>query len=383
MKKMILNILNVFIPKGNIISFSSFPDYADNARTLSEYISANQKEYDMEEFKIIWHVNDEKNFRENNKKIVYVKKKSLKSIYYFMRSKYIFSTHGLYNIIKTTKNQKVCLLWHGMPLKKIGYLYEEDRKRGVQKADFYFVTSELFKKVYCQVFRAMPSQIYITGQPRNDELFTKDNCVIQKIRENFGNNFVMYLPTYRKSNIRNTVDGENDKDKIYGGTFSEWEKIDAILNRIDKKIVIKPHPMEADVKGLQGLKNVILIDDEWIRVNNLTLYKILSQSESLITDYSSVFVDYLLLNNPILFFIHDIKSYQDMRGFIFDDIKEILPGKIIDSFMEIGDFITEEDIYDTKREKINQLFNEITDSSACENIIKNVISLNSATEGER
>src|SRR5699024_945425 len=52
-------------------------------------------------------------------------------------------------------------------------------------------------------------------------------------------------------------------------------------------------------------------------------------SDILLTDYSSVFFDYAILNRPVLFFTYDLESYRDnLRGFYFDFEKEA-PGPLL------------------------------------------------------
>ena len=75
-----------------------------------------------------------------------------------------------------------------------------------------------------------------------------------------------------------------------------------------------------DVRGLvsEKLTNLILITDETLRRADLQLYEVIAASEALITDYSSVFFDYLLLDRPIATTTDDIESWKEGRGFAFD-----------------------------------------------------------------
>lgn len=373
----LLSIANKIVPKGTFISFSSFPDFSDNSRSLFEYIQTHDTVFSK--YKIVWHIDNFPNEIDVSKykNTIFVRKKTIRALWYFMRSKYIFSTHGLYNVIKTTKKQRVCLLWHGMPLKKIGYLYEQDAAIGVQEADYFFVTSRLFQTLFSKIFRAVDSQIIISGQPRNDELFNCETQTALTIKGELGENLVFYLPTYRKSNIRNTIDGDIEIDKFFGASKKEWIALDEKFHSAGKNLVIKPHPMETanNVKFFSSLTNVKVIDDVWLKRKGLTLYKLLSQCEALITDYSSVYVDYLILNRPIIFFVPDIEKYNDSRGFVFENIYDYLPGPVVKNFIDIPQILLDVDKYKDKRNQVNSLFNEVNDSTACSNIMNFISSL--------
>lgn len=377
-----LNIINNIVPKRKMISFGSFPDYSDNSRALYEYLIGLKDENILSGYKYIWHIDG--NPKELNKRFpndIFVKKKTFKSIFLFMRSSYIISTHGIYNAIRPTKKQKTILLWHGMPLKRIGYLNEQDIKAGISKADYFTVTSPLFQEMFVKIFHVKKEQILITGQPRNDSLFGVEKSIELRIHQYYPRPYIMYLPTYRKSKIRGTVDGVSqvEGDSVFGGSKEEWKVLDEILDSIGQQIIIKPHPMEADhdYKELFTLNNIKVIDDAWMSSHNLTLYQLLSCSYKLITDYSSVYIDYLLCDRPICFYIPDLDSYKDARGFIFNEPLQYLPGKIITEFSEIIDFITDEDGYQDSRRKINEMFNSIREPKASQNVYEQIFKITS------
>ena len=77
------------------------------------------------------------------------------------------------------------------------------------------------------------------------------------------------------------------------------------------------------------LSNVKIINEAWLSDKDTTLYELLSISDALWTDYSSVFVDYLVTDKPILFIMPDFYSYKGKRGFTFEIEDEKLPGYTI------------------------------------------------------
>lgn len=362
---------NKIIPKKKLISFSSFPDYTDNARTLYEWLISNEDKGIFADHEFIWHVDDMDGLRICGKDKV-VKKRTFSSIWNFMRSDYIISTHGLYNAIKTSKAQINILLWHGMPLKKIGYLYDEDIKNGVQEADYYTVTSKFYKDIFQQIFHAHDDQILITGQPRNDELFDDNEKATSLIKQLLGDKIIFYMPTYRNSSIRGTKDGVSlsQANLIFGATTEQWENISEEMRKEGYVLVIKPHPMELrENETVLELNNIKVVDNDWLSKNSLTLYKLLARTDILVTDYSSVYIDFLLLDRPIVFVISDMDSYKESRGFIFDNLTEYLPGPIISSILDLPAALKDCYNYSVQRSTINHLFNDVRDTSFCERVI--------------
>ena len=90
--------------------------------------------------------------------------------------------------------------------------------------------------------------------------------------------------------------------------------------------------------------------------------QILNKADALISDYSSVAVDYLLLDRPIGFAVDDLDRYSKARGFIFDDVEEWLPGAILKNEEDIVEFIKDvacnKDVESVRRNKLKKLFHD-------------------------
>lgn len=99
------------------------------------------------------------------------------------------------------------------------------------------------------------------------------------------------------------------------------------------------------------------------------IYPILSISDALITDYSSVYFDYLLLNKPIIFFVYDYEDYIKNHGDFMLDFDDFTPGVKPKSFEELKQSILDvslNDKFESKREILkNELF-ENTNKKSCE-----------------
>lgn len=377
----ILKWINWLIPK-RYISFSSIPDFSDNPQALFDYMMRNRL---LENKTIVWHlmsndakgtierwINDE--FRKLNCRIIIIKKFTLKSIWLFMRSKVIIDSHGMYDF-RTNRQMEVCL-WHGMPVKRIGFLLHglpQREKLGFGR--FFSVTSNEFVNIFSDVFYVKQELIHIDGQPRNDYLFNpvEEYCGIK--------DYIIYLPTFRKSikktNISN-YDCEYEADKLFNLSREDWRVISQVLNEQKLNLIIKPHPQDTldNLLYIKDYQNILIINDRDLLMQHIPLYRLLAGSQALITDYSSVFIDYMLTDKPIAFFIPDYDSYKNSRGFIFDNPEEIMAGKICTTCEDINKFIRNYDIegFINKRQylDIKRRLNSIDSNISCQKICNDI-----------
>ena len=95
------------------------------------------------------------------------------------------------------------------------------------------------------------------------------------------------------------------------------------------------------------------------------LYSLLGRADALITDYSSVYFDYLLLDRPIGFAVGDMKDYEGERGFTVDNPYEYMPGEKFSDGEGMLEFVRSVfsgiDLYGAKRREMNDIFNKYQD----------------------
>jgi CDP-glycerol glycerophosphotransferase (TagB/SpsB family) len=386
-KKHILNFcfavasaINAIIPKFKIISMCSTPDFSDNSRALYDYLQNNQDRGVLDKHIIVWHVRDPKTSKKvacslgyNNIKTIFIRRNKLVSFLLFCLSDFIISTHGLYSMVSLTNKQHNLYLYHGMPIKNVGYLYENDVRLGVTLGDQYFVTSKYYKEIFKKMFKAKAKNINITGFPRNDFICASLNGLQSRALDSLGDNIVLYLPTYRKSNGRNKSNGLEINTELlrFGGNKEEWIELSKALKSNNMNMVIKPHPLEQSVENdfMDEIENIHVINDEWLLINGLILNQLFQKSCLLITDYSSVYIDYLLIDKPMLLFLPDEKEYIESRGLVFDKLDEFIACPVINDFGEIKQYLSVEDRYCEARKKINDMLNEVKIGDACKNVL--------------
>ena len=98
------------------------------------------------------------------------------------------------------------------------------------------------------------------------------------------------------------------------------------------------------------------------------MYQFLTLTDALISDYSSVAVDYMLLDKPIAYLLEDFEQYKKVRGFVFEDPLEYMPGYHIYSNEELDRFLSDihnhKDIYKEKRaHKLSVMHNQCNNYS--------------------
>lgn len=118
--------------------------------------------------------------------------------------------------------------------------------------------------------------------------------------------------------------------------------------------------------------NIITTDNAFLASRGVGLYNLLGAADALITDYSSVYYDYLLTGRPIGLTVDDFEEYKQNRGFVFDEPEKILTGTRMETVEDLNAFVDAvADGIDPFREehaRINGLVNEYRDDRSAERV---------------
>lgn len=375
----LLRFINRLIPKDKTrIIFSSYPDnFADNPKALSEYISKEHNGI----YKLIWAIPGTDNHNSKNNKFNIINTHSVRGLYEIFRSKFIITSNNAYSSLSSS-NQILVNLWHGMPLKGMGYLdnFEDEKQLNYIKRtwgydDVVIATSPIMKNVISACVSRNPRKIYVTGQPRNDKLFYangKDNLT-ELLGSDISKNskIILYCPTYRIWG--NRIEGNPKKDDIFD--FEDFDETEFMRYLIKNNILflLKLHPFEEKLylSKFKSNKNIKVLTSEIFLSNFLDLYDILNSVDLMITDYSSLYFDFLLLDRPILFTPNDIQEYSK-RGFALEPYDFWTPGPKVFSFSklieELQNFSDNSNYYKTERKTINELVNTYKDGNSSERV---------------
>ncbi|MBR5427888.1 MAG: CDP-glycerol glycerophosphotransferase family protein [Clostridia bacterium] len=350
------------IPLRDRIVFESNPEFADNTYCVYRYL-VDEKHID-EKYKIVWLVEDKtnvsppvemknttfQNYQKNGKTLW----ERLKYHYYVNTSRGLIYCNR--NLGKKRRNQFSLCLQHGMPLKASngGYCIHD-------QCDRCLCVSAFFADHYHKDFDISYEKMFFCPFPRTDLLFGNRNARARLGIDGF-DKVLIWMPTYRKSaaekmksfNIEGTATGipclETEADVL---------RIDAFLRQSNSLILFKPHPVQPIDTALQEkLTNIRFIDNAYLSDHGMQLYELLGETDALITDYSSVFYDYLLTDKPVGLTVDDFDEYIGKRGFVYDDPFEVLKGEHIVNTDELEAFLGEvvrgEDPYFEEREAVKK-----------------------------
>jgi len=312
------------VPKENKIVLYSTGEYSSNLLSLLLRLDTMQDELGLnvrwiESNLTIVNILREKGFD------VIPSRDRRRTLQELITAKWLVSSHGV-PLVKSSSQISI-ELWHGIPLKSIGKFNPLDDqkklKRRSQLVD-YFVTSSHFSSIiFSSVFGVAPQKFRVLGSPALDSLiYPRAESITDALGEVSPDvSWIgMYLPTYRDYNREET------RLLLYEILTSKEFK--QFLTREDGILILKVHPWdEGYVSDLvSGCSRILLITNEELWRNLFTVYDLLSHVDVLITDYSSVYFDYLLLNRPIVFYAPDLEEYRRTRGFLLEPYERWTPG---------------------------------------------------------
>ncbi len=370
-ERLLLKILK-WLPLRKLILFESHGDFCDNSRELFEYmisIGLNKK------YKMIWFVENKQNFADlkisNVKFIRLVPKNIVEKIKYHLyisSAAFAFYSHRS-PPYKLNHGETFVNLWHGSGPKKPASL-----NMG-RNFDYVHCNSNYFMEARISNFSCKPEQLLPLGNPRNDLLF-RNTGVISKLFDGRFAKTIIWMPTFRVA--RNGKEEFNHLNAESHGfpimdSESRLSEINDLFFKYHALLVVKPHPMEnLSILSLKDKPNICLLTNQKLDEKGIFLYSLLGESDALITDISSVFVDFLLLNKPIGFTVNDMDDYK--TGFNMADPKSIMPGEHINDFSDFKTFITNVlegiDRYSDQRTTANNLLNYYKDGSYSKRIVE-------------
>lgn len=375
-QKFLFNILKAFntiIPKSrNNIAFISRPDFSDNPKIMFDYIKH------ITTRKTFWICYDKNThlLLSNKLQIKSYYLFSIKGIFKYLRTKYIFTSSSSLWQIKAY-SQKQYELWHGMPLKTVLCMGEKHAKpqRYAGSVTKRFATSTLTKAILSACFDFNAMKIEVTGQPRTDSIFSK----VLNLKSLCGDlsgfkKIVLYMPTYRQGYLDKN-EGRTLSLNIFGLESFNFEKFNEFLKANDILFLWKLHPYEESffINQYPVQSNFINISHKLLINRGLDIHEILNEIDILITDYSSIYIDFLLTDKKIIFLPTDIKTFENKRGFILEPYDYWTPGPKLFTQIELqNELISFLDEYSERRGIIRDILHQYKDGKSCERIWRNI-----------
>lgn len=359
-------------PDFHIWLFSSTDNshYNYNSRYLFEYVKEN-----LPEITPLFVINDPElrnSLSSKYGKQYFIETESIQGIRQALSAGVWFTSAGLpaYGT-GLHKKRLIINLWHGVPLKKIALLDPNLKKA----ARIYFkkifsenytcilTTSHELIPLMARSFAVSEDKIKVWGQPRNDGLFQKNDC-----REILGQLFPD-LPEYTKTVLYAPTFRDYGQVQLFPFKDFDQKQLEAFLDEKNMLLFIRTHVAEQGSAAPYLGKRIRFLGNE--QAEDVT--GILNIFDCLITDYSSIYIDYLLTDKPMIFLPYDRQQYLDGRGMNFD-YDDVTPGPKPETFNDFLDALSpKEDFWKSKRTRVNRLFNEIQHPCAadiCNKVLK-------------
>ncbi len=277
--------------------------------------------------------------------------------YYLATAKHIFLNDTFMPMasLNFSKKTNIVQLWHGQGVMK-KFIMDTDldadvRVKAQKCADKYthvVVSSKAVKPICAKAFGVDEDRVYPLGQPASDALFSKKETKFYNIYPELKEKIkILYAPTFRD---------DVEADKLILENFNA-EKISRELGS-DYAVLVRLHPqIHTSVTG-EGIYNATDYDD----VNEL-----IRECDVLITDYSSICMDFAMLKKPVLFFAYDLDKYKGDRDFYFD-YEAYVPGKIVKTADELLFALKNKDFEDEKAEKFRSFNFDFYDGKSSERL---------------
>lgn len=316
------SFIGFFVPirkKTMLITSFAGRKFDDSPKAIYEEV-LSRREFD--DWEIIWaFIEPDKHVIPRGKKI---KIDTLSFFSALLYSKVWISNSGMDRNIDINRKKTIKIeTWHGTPLKKIG----QDQNSGVlgnyevhgsvDNSTIRCAQSEFDREIFVRIFNADKKCFLMCDLPRNDSLLHYSLNDIRKIKRSIGicseKKVLLYMPTYREYLV-------NEKNQTYIAPpidLNRWK------NELADNYVLLVRAHYAISESLKIVNDNFVIDvSDYPFINDLY-----SVADILISDYSSAYFDYSILDKPMLCFAYDLDEYKKKRG-LYLDLDKTLPCSI-------------------------------------------------------
>lgn len=370
--------LTFFIPKDKklwVFGCWKGRNFSDNSKALFEYVYNNHKDINA-----IW-IAKNKDVYELVKSLGYnvLDYSSIKTKWIVMRAGANIQTEsnqdtGSYRVARS----KIIQLFHGFGAIKEAPLYPEmgRLKKAIVKiyaenhsTSYWMLPSDYFLRRLPALTDLNPKKAYVTGQPRIDVLFKKNDIpFFEFYRKDETSKLILYAPTHRNYAQSPKIDFSKE----------DWNSLNEFCQCRNYILFFKPHPLELYkyINSFEEYSNLILL------TNNSSLYssdvnEYMHYFDLLISDYSSISTDFLVYDRPIVHFMYDIDSFEN-KNFTLTALEAFQAGPICKSWKELFKSIDEgikDDNYRDLRMKARNNAFKYVDNNNCERVYKQIVRL--------
>lgn len=306
-----------------LIVLESEGDLSDNGYAFYDYLLQNGY---LRAYRVVWLVEDPKSARRLALPNTVFVSKDVNRLCFRRSLALATCRYSLYdhcNLLADYRKRPGCTvinLWHGCGFKA-------DKGAGApQKTppDKIVLTGPLYLPTQMAVFGRQEQDFLDLGYPRNDYLFGPLSDKQERFAQRFRSyrKVFLWMPTFRRSinpalteSYFQSATGLpllDDGDKL--ARFNDWLAARGCL------CILKVHHLQAKLEVFrQSFSHLLLLKDDDLHDAGLQLYQMLPLTDCLITDYSSIANDYMLLDKPIIYTLDDYDDYRRSRGLIPPD----------------------------------------------------------------
>lgn len=348
MVEIALRWVDALVPKKRTIIFFAGDGkyYGDNPRYLYEYMRDNTNE------RLIWWFRDRATVKwANEHGVPAVLGPSMKGLWTALRSGVWVTDHGPPLPSWAEKKRIVVQLWHGVGPKQVPGKTEsaavaERLRTYFSKYDLVTVPSREVAPEWGTSITVKQGALVYDGYPRHDAILRCDrNDARQRLRKLLGNEqlpkwVILYAPTWREQG---------------GEVEPQWDQLESLLIEKDAMVLIRSHPLYSRWRSNYSSNRILQFNSDVAP----DIYEYLSGIDLLITDYSSLSIDYLVLRRPIIFYMPDFDKYNRVRG-IHWSLPDEFPGDVALTEDEFGRLLkyvlTHGKLTEAGRRRQNSLF---------------------------
>lgn len=292
----------------------------------------------------------------SQKNVIFVQYQSRKYLKWLASAEILINNVSFYEYYIKKEGQTYINTWHGIPLKHLGkdmpngVIEIRNVIRSLLQTDYLLSANSFLTKIYQEGYdirEIYNGTILEEGYPRTDLLYSNRNYILEKLHRNGVNvdpnkKIILYAPTWRGTSYGNPTD---TVEQIISFRNTLMSNIDTNLYQI----LVKPHNALHELMRKYGSYNFVV-------PASFDANEILSQTDILISDFSSIYFDFLSTKRPILFYIPDEKEYQKERGLYFR--LNDLPSSYTDDPMQIAAWINDiETVQSDTREQYEKVKN--------------------------
>ena len=368
LKKLLIGLINALPLKKSIV-FESVPNFSDSPMAVFEEFV--RRGYGKK-YKLVWWVHGDKEPKVKPQNCICINASTRMNNFrlwcYKARAKCLISCNWF---LETMKEEQVSVyITHGMIIKQTGPGYVLPKH-----IDYVVVSSEDVREVMAWDLEGDVNKFYGLGYPRNDALQKPDRDLHPMFPVDYRKIAVWY-PTFRQHKNGHTTGSANALPILHDAENAR--KLNEIASRNGILLVVKPH-FAQDISYITdcNLSHIRFINDSFFEEHKISSYEFVGSCDALITDYSSIYYDFLLCNKPVAAIWEDIEEYRINPGFGVDVDYYVKGAEKIYNLADFEAFLDRlakgEDLLWKERAEINALVNYSADGKNAERVTDFII----------